>query len=139
LIPNRYRGSIISKKSPSGTKSAKGRWFEHRHESVLPFSLFMWRVARWASLAIAVILVSLAVGVCGYHYLDGLPWVDSLLNASMILGGMGPVDPLKTTAGKIFASAYALYSGLALIAVVGLMLTPIIHRVMHQFHMTYKE
>jgi hypothetical protein len=106
---------------------------------VLPFSLFMWRVARWASLAIAVILVSLAVGVCGYHYLDGLPWVDSLLNASMILGGMGPVDPLKTTAGKIFASAYALYSGLALIAVVGLMLTPIIHRVMHQFHMTYKE
>jgi hypothetical protein len=87
----------------------------------------------------AVILISLAVGVAGYHYLDGLPWVDSLLNASMILGGMGPVDPLRTTAGKIFASAYALYSGLALIAVVGLMLTPILHRVMHQFHMEYKE
>jgi hypothetical protein len=86
-----------------------------------------------------VVLVSLAVGVCGYHYLDSLPWVDSLLNASMILGGMGPVDPLKTTAGKIFASAYALYSGLALIAVVGLLLAPIIHRVMHVFHMEYEE
>ena len=65
--------------------------------------------------------------------------MDSLLNASMILGGMGPVDPLRTTAGKIFASAYALYSGLALIAVVGLLLAPIIHRVMHVFHMEYKE
>jgi hypothetical protein len=90
-------------------------------------------------LALAVVLVSLAVGVCGYHYLDGLPWVDSLLNASMILGGMGPVDPLMTTAGKIFASVYALYSGLALIAVVGLLLAPIIHRVMHVFHMEYNE
>jgi hypothetical protein len=101
--------------------------------------LFLRRVARWGALAVAVILVSLAAGVCGYHYLDGLPWVDSLLNASMILGGMGPVDPLRTTAGKIFASGYALYSGLALIAVVGLLLTPILHRVMHQFHMEYKE
>ena len=85
------------------------------------------------------ILVSLAVGVCGYHYLDGLPWIDSLLNASMILGGMGPVDTLKTTAGKIFASLYALYSGLALIAVVGIMLTPIIHRFLHKFHIADKN
>jgi hypothetical protein len=139
LLSNRHGGSIISKKSASATKSAKSRWFEHRHETLLPFPLFLRRVARWTALAMAVILVSLAVGVCGYHYLDGLRWVDSLLNASMILGGMGPVDPLKTTAGKIFASAYALYSGLALIAVVGIMLTPILHRVMHQFHMEYKE
>jgi hypothetical protein len=133
------KGGTISKKSQSSTKSGKDRWFEHRHETLLPFPMFLKRVARWTALAFAVILVSLAVGVCGYHYLDGLPWIDSLLNASMILGGMGPVDPLKTNAGKIFASAYALYSGLALIAVVGLMLTPIIHRVMHQFHMEYKE
>ena len=120
-------------------KSAKSRWFEHRHETLLPFPLFIRRVARWTDLAFAVVVVSLAVGVCGYHYIDGMRWVDSLLNASMILGGMGPVDPLRTTAGKVFASAYALYSGLALIAVVGLFLTPIIHRVMHQFHMEYKE
>ena len=133
------RGGAISRKSESGVKSAKSRWFEHRHETLLPFPLFMRRVARWTALAIAVIVVSLVVGVCGYHYIDGMSWIDSLLNASMILGGMGPVDPLKTTGGKIFASAYALYSGLALIVVVGLMLTPIIHRVMHQFHMEYKE
>jgi hypothetical protein len=137
--PNLRRGSSISKKSASSAKSKRGRWFEHRHETLLPFPLFIRRVARWAALAFAVVVVSLAVGVCGYHYLDGLPWVDSLLNASMILGGMGPVDPLKTTAGKVFASAYALYSGLALIAVVGLLLAPIIHRVMHQFHMEYRE
>jgi hypothetical protein len=137
--PNLRRGSSISKKLASGAKSTRGRWFEHRHETLLPFPLFIRRVARWTALAIAVVVVSLAVGVCGYHYLDGLPWVDSLLNASMILGGMGPVDPLKTTAGKVFASVYALYSGLALIAVVGLLLAPIIHRVMHVFHMEYKE
>jgi hypothetical protein len=96
--------------------------------------LFMRRFAGWIALAGAVVVGSLAVGVCGYHYLDGLPWVDSLLNASMILGGMGPVDPMKSNAAKIFASIYALYSGLALIAVVGLLLAPVIHRLLHKFH-----
>jgi len=108
--------------------------FERRHEKLLPRRLFLWRLARWIAMAAAVVLGSLAVGVCGYHYLDGLPWVDSLLNASMILGGMGPVDTLKTNAGKVFASVYALYSGLALIAIVGLLLTPVIHRFLHKFH-----
>jgi hypothetical protein len=113
-------------------------WFENHHEKLLPRSQFFWRFARWAAVAAAVILGSLAIGVCGYHYLDGLPWIDSLLNASMILGGMGPVDTLKTNAGKIFASLYALYSGLALIAVMGIMLTPIIHRFLHKFHIADK-
>ena len=108
--------------------------FEHRLEPLLPVELFIRRMARWAAVAGAIILGSLAVGVCGYHYLGGLAWIDSLLNASMILGGMGPVDTIKTDAGKIFASVYALYSGLALIAVVGLMLTPILHRLLHKFH-----
>ena len=108
--------------------------FERRHEALLPRRVFLWRLARWTAVAGAVVLGSLAVGVCGYHYLGGLAWIDSLLNASMILGGMGPVDPLKTDAGKIFASVYALYSGLALIAVVGIMLTPILHRFLHKFH-----
>ncbi|MGA7873002.1 MAG: hypothetical protein WCA22_19095 [Candidatus Binatus sp.] len=112
--------------------------FERRNEKLLPRRLFLRRMARWSAAAGAVIVGSLAVGVCGYHYLDGLPWVDSLLNASMILGGMGPVDPLKTNAGKIFASIYALYSGLALIAIVGLMLTPVIHRFLHKFHIGEK-
>lgn len=112
--------------------------FERAHEKLLPRRLFLWRLARWGAVAGAVVLGSLAVGVCGYHYLDGLPWIDSLLNASMILGGMGPVDPLKTDAGKIFASVYALYSGLALIAVVGLLLAPVIHRLLHKFHIADK-
>ena len=112
--------------------------FEHRHEKLLPRRLFLLRMARWTAIAFAVVFGSLVVGVCGYHYLDGLPWIDSLLNASMILGGMGPVDPLKTDAGKVFASLYALYSGLALIAVVGLLLTPVIHRFLHKFHIADK-
>jgi hypothetical protein len=85
-------------------------------------------------MAIAVVVVSLAVGMCGYHFLERLPWIDALLNASMILGGMGPVDPVKTGAGKIFVSFYALYSGLALISVAGLLLAPVVHRFLHKFH-----
>jgi hypothetical protein len=108
---------------------------EHRLEPLLPRQVFLWRMARWSAIAGAVVLGSLAVGVCGYHFLEGLPWIDSLLNASMILGGMGPVDTLKTDAGKLFASFYALYSGLALISIAGLMLTPVLHRVMHKFHL----
>jgi hypothetical protein len=112
--------------------------FERLQEELLPRRLFLWRLAGWVAVAGAVVLGSLAVGICGYHYLDGLPWIDSLLNASMILAGMGPVDPLKTDAGKIFASIYALYSGLALIAVVGLLLAPVIHRLLHKFHIADK-
>jgi len=101
---------------------------------LLPLPLFIRRMARWVGMAAALVAVSLAVGICGYHYLAGFRWVDSLLNASMILGGMGPVDTLNNNAGKIFASVYALYSGLALVAVVGLLLTPVIHRFLHKFH-----
>src|ERR1700722_6416446 len=108
--------------------------FEPHHQALLPRKQFLIRLARWSAVAGVAILGSLAVGICGYHYLEGLPWIDSLLAASMILGGMGPVDPIKTTAGKLFASFYALYSGLALISVAGLMLTPIIHRFLHKFH-----
>lgn len=107
---------------------------EHRLEPLLPREVFFWRMARWFAIAAAIILGSLVVGVCGYHFLEGLPWIDSLLNASMILGGMGPVDPIKTEAGKLFASFYALYSGLAIISIAGLLLTPVLHRVMHKFH-----
>jgi hypothetical protein len=113
--------------------------FESNQEKLLPRHLFVWRLAGWCALAGAVVAVSLAVGIGGYHYLDGLPWVDSILNASMILGGMGPVDPMKSDGAKIFASVYALYSGLALIAVVGLLLAPVIHRLLHIFHIQNKE
>ena len=83
--------------------------------------------------------IALSVGVVGYHVLARLGWVDSLLNASMILGGMGPVDPLQTNGAKVFASFYALFSGLVFIGVLGLLLAPFIHRVMHKLHMDYKE
>jgi hypothetical protein len=108
--------------------------FERRHEPLLPRPLFLRRMARWSVFAGIVLVGSLALGVCGYHFIEGLPWIDSLLNASMILGGMGPVDPLKSVAGKLFASFYALYSGLAIISIAGLLLAPLIHRLLHKFH-----
>ena len=118
-------------------KSQLGRYilFEHRNEPLLPRRDFYWRLARHAGAAILVMGASLGIGILGYHLTEGLPWLDSLLNASMILGGMGPVDTLKTNGGKIFASFYALYSGLALISVAGLMLTPVVHRFFHKFHL----
>jgi hypothetical protein len=108
--------------------------FERPHDALLARPLFLRRVARWSAFAGIVLVGSLALGVCGYHFIEGMAWIDSLLNASMILGGMGPVDPLKSTGGKLFASFYALYSGLAIISIAGLLLTPVVHRVMHKFH-----
>jgi hypothetical protein len=85
-------------------------------------------------LAVAVIGGSLLIGILGYHYYGGLAWIDALVNASMILGGMGPVDPISNSAGKWFASAYALYSGIALLTSVGLIFAPAVHRLLHAFH-----
>lgn len=76
----------------------------------------------------------LSIGVLGYHGLAHLSWIDSLLNASMILAGMGPVDPLPTSAAKLFASFYALFSGLAFIGIVSVLLAPFVHRLLHRFH-----
>lgn len=88
-----------------------------------------------AGMALALVSVSLAIGVAGYHYLGGLGWVDSLLNASMILGGMGPVDLLKTRQAKLFAAFYALFSGIVFLGVAGIMLAPVAHRVLHYLHL----
>jgi hypothetical protein len=109
--------------------------FEHRREPLLPRLLFLRRMARWSAVAAVVLLGSLALGICGYHFIEGLPWIDALLNASMILGGMGPVDALRTTGGKLFASFFALYSGLAIISIAGLLLAPMVHRLLHKFHL----
>jgi hypothetical protein len=102
---------------------------------LLPTHLFLRRFARWAAAAGIVVIGSLAIGIAGYHFLEHLSWIDSLLNAAMILGGMGPVDTLHTRAGKLFASFYALYSGLAIIGVAGLLVAPIAHRFLHKFHL----
>lgn len=86
-----------------------------------------------------LIFLALLLGVLGYHGFAGLDWVDSLLNASMILGGMGPVSELTTVPAKLFASFYALFSGVVFIAVMGIFFTPVIHRVLHKFHMDEKN
>jgi hypothetical protein len=109
--------------------------FEHRNEQLASTGDFLKRMFRFAALATGIILVSLGIGIVGYHYLEGLSWIDSLLNASMILGGMGPVAPLQTTAGKLFASFYALFSGMVFLVAVGVLIAPIFHRFLHHFHL----
>ena len=98
-------------------------------------ALYVRRYIETMAMALGVIVISLGVGVLGYHFIAGLPWIDALLDTSMILGGMGPVSPLQTNAAKVFASVYALFSGLVLIGATGILLAPIFHWVLHRFHL----
>ena len=116
-----------------------GRHFEHHRQPLADRRLFARRVVRYIALSSAIILGSLAVGVIGYHYTEGLPWLDSLLNASMILGGMGPVSVITTTGGKIFASVYSLFSGIVFLAVAGITIAPIAHRMLHKLHLAVDD
>ncbi len=113
--------------------------FEHRTEPLLPWSAFFIRIIGLLLIVAGIVALALATGVIGYHTLGGLPWIDALLNAAMILGGMGPVDALHTDAAKLFASVYALFSGVVFIAVAGLLLAPLFHRVLHHFHLELDE
>jgi len=108
--------------------------YENNSQKLVPFRVFAGRLAKHVALACCVSAVALLIGIAGYHWVAGLDWVDSLLEASMILGGMGPVNPIRTTGAKIFASGYALFSGLVLIGIMGIVLTPVVHRVLHEFH-----
>jgi hypothetical protein len=108
--------------------------FEHRSEPLLPTGAFLIRLGRSAGGGAILMLVSLGVGMLGYHTLEGLPWIDAFLDAAMLMGGMGPVSALHTTAGKLFAGLYSLYCGLVLILVAGILLAPIAHRLLHKFH-----
>ena len=109
--------------------------YEHYKQPLAKRSVFAKRLALNGVIGLALLIFSLGLGMFGYHFLEGLSWLDSLLNASMILGGMGPVNPLQTSGGKIFASFYALYSGMVLLAAVGILAVPIFHRFMHRFHL----
>ena len=109
--------------------------YEHHKQPLASRRTFLRRLTRNVVFVAEILIVSLAIGVGGYHFLEGLSWIDSLLNASMILGGMGPVSVLQTPAGKIFASFYALYSGVILLASVGVLAAPLFHRFMHRFHL----
>ena len=113
--------------------------YEHHKQPLASREVFAQRLVRNGLIGLVLLMFSLGVGMIGYHFLENLSWIDSLLNASMILGGMGPVSPLKTDAGKIFASFYALYSGVVLLASVGVLATPIFHRFLHRFHLAEEK
>lgn len=108
--------------------------FIHKQKKLAPISVFIKRLAFSIIISSLFILVTLAMGIAGYHWIAGFGWVDSLLNASMILGGMGPVGELQTTGAKIFASVYALLSGLVFVGVMGVIISPILHRMLHRIH-----
>jgi hypothetical protein len=108
--------------------------FEHRSEPLIPMAAFLRRMARFSVVAFLIIAAALLIGMLGYHTFQGLPWLDSFLNAAMILSGMGPVDAPKTSAGKLFAGCYALFSGVAFITTAGVLVTPGAHRLLHWFH-----
>jgi hypothetical protein len=109
--------------------------FEHRSDPLLPRHSFLLRAVGYLTLSAVVVGAALGIGVLGYHHLGGLSWIDALVNASMILGGMGPVDPIASNAGKYFASFYALFSGLLFIGAASLAMAPFVHRIMHKLHL----
>jgi hypothetical protein len=109
--------------------------FERRGQKLAPRYIFAKRLAVNIGIALVVVLVSLSVGMLGYHRFEGLDWLRSFSHAAMILGGMGPYEEPKSNSGELFEGFYALYSGLLLVGVTGLILSPVFHRVMHQFHL----
>jgi hypothetical protein len=110
--------------------------YETRAEALLPRARFIARLLRHVALAAAVVAGSLAMGMSGYVYFEHLTWLDAFVDASMLLGGMGPVHTPETTGGKLFAGLYALYSGLVFLVTVGVVLAPVLHRALHKFHWT---
>ena len=108
--------------------------FEHREQKPISTRQFLLRMLLAGTVAGGVTIGALLVGIAGYHWIGGLGWTDAFLNASMILGGMGPVDPMVTEDAKVFAGCYALFSGLVFIALAGFFIAPIAHRVLHRFH-----
>lgn len=109
--------------------------YEHLGEPLLPRRKFLYRIWQHFLVALAVVAVSMLIGMVGYHRLAGFSWIDSFLNSAMLLGGMGPVGDIPTESGKLFAGFYALYSGLVLIVSAGVLLTPVLHRLMHHLHL----
>jgi hypothetical protein len=113
--------------------------YEHHSAPLLPRHLFWRRMLRHGGMALLAVVISLIAGTAGYHTLGGLPWVNAFENASMILAGMGPADPIHSTVGKIFASLFALYSGVVFLLVAGMLVTPVFHRLLHHFHLERNE
>lgn len=108
--------------------------FEHKSEPVLSWNLFQRRLLLSFGISAAVVVVSLAGGMVGYHWFEGLDWIDAFANAAMILSGMGPLAQPQTTVGKLFAGTYALWSGFVVLLVLGITFGPIVHRMLHKLH-----
>lgn len=108
--------------------------YEAKTRPPIPRHHFVRRVLFHAAAGFALLAASLALGMAGYEYFEQLPWRDAFLNSAMLMGGMGPVDAPKTGGGKLFAGLYALYAGLVFLVVAGMVLAPIVHRLLHKFH-----
>lgn len=119
----------------SGGKLKESKMLESHHQKLLPMRIFLLRLLRACLAGIFAIAIALYIGMLGYHIFERMPWIDAFLNASMILSGMGPAEVLHTHAGKLFAGFYALFSGLTFILIIGVMFTPIVHRLYHKFHL----
>ena len=113
--------------------------FEHKSDPLLSRGAFMKRLGRCGALAVALVVLSLGFGMIGYHGFEHLSWMDAFLNSAMLLGGMGPVTTPVNDAGKLFAGLYALYCGLVVILVAGIVLAPLAHRLLHRFHIEGKS
>ena len=109
--------------------------YEHHSEPLLPRAAFVRRVLAHGGLALIMLAISLVIGVVGYRGFEGMSWVDAFLNASMILGGMGPVGELHSDGAKVFAACYALFSGVVFLARAGVLFAPVLHRLLHRMHM----
>jgi len=108
--------------------------FEHRNSAIAPRARFLKRLVASLLAGAAIVAVSLAIGMAGYHFLEQLSWLDAYLNAAMILSGMGPLASPQSVAGKMFAGTYALYSGLVVVVIAGIIFAPVFHRFLHKFH-----
>ena len=108
--------------------------FEHKSQRLISRRQYLARLAHSGEIALAIVVVSLLVGMLGYRFLEGLSWMDAFLNSAMLLGGMGPVNTPVSTGGKLFAGFYALYCGLVVIFIAGVLLMPVAHRLLHKFH-----
>jgi Na+/melibiose symporter-like transporter len=113
--------------------------YEHRNDELLSRSAFIVRVMWSVGIALGLTIVSLAMGAFGYHETLRLPWIDAVLNAAMILTGMGPVNQINTTAGKLFGTFYALYSGVAFLSTAAVLFAPLAHRFLHKFHLELED
>ena len=108
--------------------------YENRKQKLLSHRKFFRRMARNVLIGLSLISLGLLIGMLGYHFIEGMNWIDSYLNSSMILSGMGEADELKTDAGKLFAGTYALFSGIMFLVTIAVIFAPLIHRFFHKFH-----